>query len=137
MWNGSLHGMGYSRELKQIQKAIVRAGDGAVAVLKTPPSRYPSEGKPAGTSSVLEANFVAVNYTREDISDDSLANGLLKILITPLSSSGDSLVDFVEIIETKGTQVTLPDGKEFGIRHSQISRPDGVTPILARIFLGA
>lgn len=129
--------MAYSRELKQIQKAIIRVGDGAVAVLKTPPSRYPSEGNPAGTISSLEANFVAVNYTREDISDDSLANGLLKILITPLSSDGEDLVDFVEIIENKGTQVTLPDGKEFGIRHSQITRPDGVTPLLARIFLGA
>lgn len=129
--------MAYNRELYQIQKSIIKAGDGAELDIIINKGLDPITGFPLGTEVVSTLYFVAVNYTREDIGNPSLANGLLKIIVSPLRSTGNLLDKFTEIVERKGVKLKLPDGKEFGVRHSQITRADGVTPIMARIFLGA
>lgn len=129
--------MAYSREIKQVHDSIVRAGDGARATIITQGEYDPITGIPLGTGDSTDFYCVAVNYTREDIADPSLSNGLLKLLITPLRPDGLLDNQFEEFIEDKNNKVRLEGGKEFFIRHSQITRPDGYTPILARLFLGA
>lgn len=129
--------MAYNREASQVQRAILRAGDGAEAVFKTTGGTDPITGFPDGTGRTETLNFVSVNYSREDIANPSLANGMLKILVSPLKLGGEDVEDFVSLIESKGLKVTLPDGKKFTAKYSQITRADGVTPILARVFLGA
>lgn len=129
--------MAYDREVSQVQKAILRAGDRAEAVFKTTGGNDPITGFPDGTGRTEVLNFVAVNYSKEDIANPTLANGMLKILVSPLKMSGESVTDFTSLVESKGVKVTLPDGKEFTAKYSQITRADGVTPVLARVFLGA
>ncbi len=129
--------MGYKREIQQAHNAIVRAGDGSRAEIITQGSYDPITGVPTGSGTSTEFYCVAVNYTREDIADPALANGLLKLLITPLKPDGIFDESFESLIESKDNKVKLENGKEFFIRHSQITRPDSITPILARVFLGA
>lgn len=129
--------MAYKREVQQVHDSIVRAGDGAKAEIVTQGSYDPITGVPTGSGASVEFYCVAVNYTREDIADPALANGLLKLLITPLRPDGTFDESFESLIESKDNKVKLENGKEFFIRHSQITRPDSVTPILARVFLGA
>ena len=129
--------MAYKREIQQVHDSIVRAGDGAKAEIITQGTTDPITGIPTGTGSSTEFYCVAVNYSREDIADPALANGLLKILISPLKPDGTFEGGFEGLVESKGNKVKLGNGKEFFIRHSQITRPDGKTPVLARLFLGA
>lgn len=130
-------GMGFSREIQQTHDAIVRAGDGSKAEIITQGTYDPVTGVPTGSGTATEFYCVAVNYTREDIADPALANGLLKLLVTPLKPDGVLDENFESLIESKDNKVKLENGKEFFIRHSQITRPDSITPILARVFLGA
>lgn len=129
--------MAYKREIQQVYESIVRAGDGAEAEIITQGSYDPITGVPTGTGASTAFYCVAVNYSREDIADPALANGLLKILISPLKPDGSFESNFEELVESKDNKVKLENGKEFFIRHSQITRPDGKTPVLARLFLGA
>lgn len=129
--------MSYNKEIQQVHDSIVRAGDGAKAEIISQGTTDPITGVPTGSGARTSVYCVAVNYTKEDISDPSLAHGLLKLLISPRGTDGATIENFIDLIEDKGNKVKLSNGKEFTIRHSQTTRPDGVTPILARIFLGA
>lgn len=126
----------YKREISQVLLTVLHAGNGGILKIGIPPATDPLSGIPTGPMVEHESPFVVVTYSREDISNPSLANGLTKVLICPVTKDGVPIPDFIDIVENKNAVVTFPDGKEFKILHSNVVKPDGKTPIVARAFLG-
>jgi hypothetical protein len=130
--------MVYSREVQQITNAILKAGKGMEVTLKSPPPVDPFSGRPVGEGVDVPVNTVSVSYSREDIANQSLANGLTKLLLAPLYN-GEFVEDLNKIVENKNSKVKFSDGREFYIRYSQTTSPnsDLLEPLLIRIFVGA
>lgn len=126
----------YEAQIRQVLATVLRAGSGQILKLKVPAKADPLSGITTQPAQIYEAPFATVTYNREDIADPSLANGLTKVLISPVTKEMNPIPDFVNIVENKGTVAILPTGEEFKILHTKTTRPDGVTPIITRAFLG-
>lgn len=126
----------YKREIQQVLSSVLRAGNGQEITLSIPAPTDPMTGIKTGPDIEHKAPFAVVSYNREEIYDPSLANGLVKVLICPVTKDLEIIPDFVNIVENKNVTVILPDGKRFQILHNKTTKPDGSTPIVTRAFLG-
>lgn len=128
--------MPYSREQKQVLGTITKAGNGAELTIIVPAKSDPLSGIVTGLPTELKAPFAVVKYSREDFANPSLANGLMKVILSPLDKAGVAIPDLVKSIEDKNASVALASGERFKIRHTETVKPDGLTPIVSRVFLG-
>ena len=128
--------MPYKSEALKVLRTIKKAGNGGELTLRVPAKSDPLSGITLGPPVLHKVFFVAVNYSREDLNDPSLANGLMKVLISPLGEDGNPIPDYLDIVENKNTSAILPDGTTFKVLHTKTTKPDGMYSIVTRAFLG-
>lgn len=128
--------MSYDLEKTKILNTIRRTGNSGIVKVISPSTTDPFSGIKGPEVLVGEFYFCVVSYSREDFANPSISNGFIKILVPPTTVSGDELANLKDVLEAETNIFELPDGTRFYPKHVQITRPDGVTPILARIFLG-
>lgn len=129
--------MKYRRQVLQIHNTIKKSGNKAVLDLIIPTGVNPTTGRATGET-VYKVFFVKVNYTTEELSDGSLVEGLSKYLISTISPDGQYLQNLPELLKNKKATVRLAGGtNKLSIKASRITAPDGVTPLAARLFVGA
>lgn len=126
--------MPFEREQQQVLATIKKAGNKQKGYIKT----YQSDPMGGGYVEDLsvETYFAQSSLNGKDYSDPSLANGLFKLLIPAVTDSMSTLIDFTKILNNKTTKFIFPDGREVGIINVKLTMPDGVTPILARLYAG-
>jgi hypothetical protein len=130
-------GMRFKREALSILKTIQRAGYHEKVVIIIPSKRDNFSGVQVGAPEEIPAFMAQVEYTDKELADDTLANGLMKILVSPvLEDLSGYIPSFISLIRNKGTMIRFSDGRLLSIRVSRFTAPDGVTPILSRIYLG-
>lgn len=128
--------MPFENETLQLLRTILKTGNNGLITLKVPAKTDPLSGITTGQPVFHEVPFAVVNYSREDLSDPSLANGLTKILLSPLTIDAQPIPDFLSIVENKNTVAIFPDGDTFKILHTKTTKPDGKTVLVTRAFLG-
>lgn len=128
--------MSYDRQAKVVTDLFIRSSGGSEATLIIPPPKDPFTGRPLGEATSQPVYAVTAKYSREDIANPSLANGLLKVLIAPLYE-GNPVPNLIDIVENKESKITLPNNKTYSIRYVTPTQPDAVTPLLVSIFVGA
>jgi len=123
----------YHRERYQVLNTIKLSGNNAIASIQT------YKGDPMGGPSVLDlnvqVNFVQANYSNTDIADPSISSGLMKILVPSIDGDGKE-INLESLVMDKSAKVVFSTGKVLGIKSPKLTMPDGVTPIVARLFLG-
>lgn len=126
--------MPFEREQQQVLATIKKAGNLQKGRIKT----YKADPMGGGTVLVLniEIYFAQVAYNGRDFADPSLANGLFKIIVPAINDDGVNNNDLKKLITNKSAKFVYPDGREVGVINTRITMPDGVTPILVRMYLG-
>jgi hypothetical protein len=127
--------MAFEREQRKVLATVKRIGAGQKGFIKT----YKSD--PMGGGNVPDLNvetyFAQSSMDGRDFSDPSLANGLFKLLIPAIDNSISVIMDFNNLVNNKTATFVYPDGREVNVINVKVSCPDGVTPLLARLYVGA
>lgn len=127
--------MPFAREQSQLLATIKKAGGGSKGRLQTFTSD-PFGGGGVGLDLDEEVYFAQVEYNSKDLADTTLANGLFKLIIPVIDDQGVVNNNLKKLITDKTGKFLYPDGRSVSIIRSKITSPDGVTPILLRIYLG-
>ncbi len=129
--------MPYKRQTLQSHNTIVKAGNNSTLEIISPSKVDPVSGLSKGLPETIRVNYTQTHYTSQDLADSGVANGLTKLLISPLDSNGKEIPDFARLLQNKNTFVKLEgDGSKVSIKLAKIVMPDSKTPILARVFIG-
>ncbi|AFK66660.1 hypothetical protein COPG_00064 [Colwellia phage 9A] len=130
--------MPYKKQALQIHSTIVKSGNNSKMDIVTPSKVDPISGISSGVEESIEVNFVQTHYTSQDLGDSGIASGLTKLLISTLDPNGNEIVGFVKALQHKNAFVRYSGGggKKVSIKLSKIVMPNGVIPILARVFIG-
>lgn len=126
--------MPFNQEQLQVLAFIKRAGNRQRGTIKTFKSD-PFSGKYVEDLSV-ETYFTQVSLNSSDFANQSLANGLFKLLIPAISDDKSLLMDFNKLVSNKTAKFYFPDGRALSVINTKITTSDGVTPILARFYIG-
>lgn len=127
--------MAFNREQQQVLSTIKKAGNGQKGYIKT----YKSSPMGGGYVEVLSLHtyFAVSAMDGKDFSNPSLANGLFKLLIPAIKDDKSLLTDFNKLSTDKTIKFIFPDGREVGVINTKVTSPDGINPILARLYVGA
>ena len=127
--------MPFDREKKQILSTIKLAGNKQRGFIKT----YKTDPMSGGYVPVLnkETYFAQSSMSSNDFSSQALANGLFKLLIPAVGDDMVDTLDFNKLVTDKSIKFLFPDGREVNIINVKLTCPDGVTPVLARLYVGA
>lgn len=129
--------MNYRSEAQGILKTIKRAGANTQIKLIVPAAKGAFSGVSLGGDLEIMLYMAQLEYTDQELADDSLANGLMKIVVSPLMEDGATFYpDFISMIRNKGARVQFNDGRKVSVKVARVTAVDGVTPILGRIYLG-
>ena len=132
-----VHGMLYSTELRKCLATIKRAGNKQTCILSTPSADVDTFSGVSEDPTEVCLYFAQVNHNNDEISTTPSLVEAIKIIVCPLRDDGTVEETFLDQCRNKGSTVTLPSGKKFGIKLARITIPDGITPIVARLSLGA
>lgn len=132
-----MNGMLYSTELRKCLATIKRAGNKQTCTITTPSSNIDTFSGVPDDPQDLCLYFAQVNHNNDEISTTPSLVEAIKIIVCPLRDDGTIEDTFLEQCRDKGSTVTLPSGKKYGIKLARITIPDGITPIVARLSLGA
>lgn len=125
--------MPYDRERLQVLNSIKRAGAGEKVSIEV--TTGGSMGAPGATQQLFSAYFAQVNYTNRELSDPSLANGLMKIIIPAIDDAGVEHPNFKSVMQ-KSAKAVFANGDSISVKMVRITEPDHKTPVMARLFLG-
>ena len=128
--------MAYDREKRQVANTLKAAGYGATIKVEYVGGRHPTSGFPTKIESP-DIYFTQVSYSNEDLANNSIAEGLVKILVASIDQNGQDIPNFAKIVSDKTGVVIFKDGTRMSIKNAQVTKADGVNPILGRLFLSS
>ncbi len=129
--------MRYTRQARQVHNMVVKSGNGSKVKITAPSKSNPVTGISEGADMSIEVYFVQTQYTSLDLNDSGIANGLTKLIVSPLDSNGNQVKDFVKLLQHKNAFVNYEgSNSKVSIKLAKIVMPDGETPITARVFIG-
>lgn len=132
--------MSYEIERIQTRDGIIKIGNGSTAVISFITKGVEDRMSGIATSSTTTEMtvFVArVDLTYKEQISDSISEGAMKLLVSPLDENGDMIANFEDIVKSSNALVTLPDTTtQLSIKHYKLTSPNFGDPILARIYIG-
>lgn len=130
-------GMNFRAEAQAVLKTIKKAGANTTVKIIVPAKKDAFTGISSGNPTELTVYMAQVEYTDTELADSALANGLMKLVVSPLNTEEiEPQGGFIAAVKGKGTMVEFSDSRKLAIKVARITAPDGVTPILSRLFIG-
>jgi hypothetical protein len=132
-----VNGMRYRKEQTEIHATIVRGGGGQTATLKIPSEKDSYSGASIGEDITIKVFFCQINHTNQEVSlNPTLIDGA-KMVISPLDENGSEISNFTNIVKSKSLQLVYNSGKVMRASNARVTTPDGVTPLVCRLSVGA